>query len=349
MARRKRVEAPTADELKALEDGFAAKPSAGARPPIAQVAAEAATLAQPVSSEDRADAERFRVAEAEGRVVHNLPISEIVVEELTRDRTVVDAEAMEELKTSIAEHGQRHPIDVMRLDKGGYGLLSGYRRLKVISDLYGSDATIRASIQKPKDVTEAYVAMVEENEIRSNLSHYERGRIAVLAAGQGVFLNTTVAVQVLFASGSKAKRSKIRSFAMIHEELGDLLTFPEALSERAGLRLAAALREGHGGRLRDAVARFSATDNVQEWAFLSAALDEVETKRAPRQSTARVAAGRPRANDRNLGEPWELANGVTMVRERDQHGYAIRLDGPHVDEEFIETVMSTVHGLLRQE
>lgn len=51
--------------------------------------------------------------------------------------------------------------------------------------------------------------MVEENEVRANLSHYERGRIAVLAAEQGHFTHVEEAVARLSGAASKAKRSKI--------------------------------------------------------------------------------------------------------------------------------------------
>lgn len=347
MARRKRVEAPSAQELQALEEGFAAKPSAATRPPIAQVAADAAGFAQPVSSEDRADAERYRAAEADGRVTLDLPASQIKIDQLTRDRAVLDANAMAELKASIAEHGQRHPIDIIRLEEGGYGLLSGYRRLNAMIELHGAEAIVRVTVRAPTDLPQTYVAMVEENEIRANLTHYERGRIAVLAAGQGIFPNTTMAIQTLFAAGSKGKRSKIGSFAMIHEELGDLLAFPEALSERAGLRVASALREGRGGHLREALGRASPGDAAEEWRIISGALDEVGK---PGKSGQKRRKRRADPLDRQqLGTPWMLANGVAMTSERDQHGHLIRLDGPEVDAEFAETVLRAVHAILSEE
>ncbi|WP_311199555.1 hypothetical protein [Phaeobacter inhibens] len=54
-------------------------------------------------------------------------------------------------------------------------------------------------------------------------------------------------MDALFGAASKAKRSKVRSFAAVHEGLGDLLRYPNALSEKAGLKLAAALRSGGAG------------------------------------------------------------------------------------------------------
>lgn len=106
--------------------------------------------------------------------------------------------------------------------------------------------------------------MVEENEVRANLSHYECRGIAVPAAEQGHFAHVEEAVARLFGAASKAKRSKIRSFAMVHEELGDMLAFPEELTEKNGLRLAAALRQGVEGELRAALAAQSPSDGASE-------------------------------------------------------------------------------------
>ena len=83
--------------------------------------------------------------------------------------------------------------------------------------------------------------MVEENEIRVGLSYYERARIAARAAELGVFPDTASALARLFASASRAKRSKIGSFLRLYTALDDRLRFPAAIPERLGLRLARAL------------------------------------------------------------------------------------------------------------
>ena len=58
----------------------------------------------------------------------------------------------------------------------------------------------------------------------------ERGRAAAMAVYDGVFPSLDEAVQMLFGSGSKAQRSKIRSFALVVEELGDMLSFATHLN-----------------------------------------------------------------------------------------------------------------------
>jgi ParB family chromosome partitioning protein len=71
---------------------------------------------------------------------------------------------------------------------------------------------VLAVLRRPDTAAEAYVAMVEENEIRVGLSYYERARVAARAAEAGVFEDASAAIDVLFSTASKAKRSKIRSF-----------------------------------------------------------------------------------------------------------------------------------------
>jgi len=368
MARR-RLEAPSPETLRELSEGFARETSpapglggpGNIRPPIAQIAAEAAALSDPLPATDRAsrakdaaDAGRVRVAEAAGRLVLDLPLTEIVADELARDRAALDPEALAELRNSIAMSGQRLPIEVFELtDPEGaerWGLLSGWRRLTALRQLHADTgdarfATVRALVREPGSVANAYAAMVEENEIRAELSQYERGRIAVLTVDRGVFPSVDAAVNALFLNASRAKRSKIRSFAQIHEELGDMLAFPAALSERAGLRVAQALRFGYGSELREALASGVAVDAAQEWALMEPFVILAEDK--PDRDPAR--GGRPRGNTpprkRVVEGEIRLANGIAMRCESDSRGWAIRFSGP-VNAEMLDAVMAEVERLL---
>lgn len=362
MARRTKLTAPSADEMRSLEEGFAAKPSfavTGMMPPIAQVAAEAAALTPTLTADmraeaakDKRDAERLRAAEAEGLVLLEIPLAQIVADELVRDRMALDGEAMEELKTSIAASGLRLPVEVFELDNAGagprYGLLSGFRRLAAVRALAGEGgagtATIRAILRQPDSVANAYLAMVEENEIRADLSPYERGRVAVLAVGQGAFASVEEAVNGLFRAASKAKRSKVRSFALVHEELGDMLAYPESLTERAGLRLASALRAGLAGRLREALASGQGVDAAGEWALLEPLVETAEAEvREPTRGGRPRRAAAPKAEGPGL---YRLGNGITIRRESDSKGYYIRLEGRVVDGDMVDSVMFEIKRLL---
>jgi ParB family transcriptional regulator, chromosome partitioning protein len=350
MARR-RLEIPSADTLKEIEDGFARETSpASLRPPIAHVAAEAAALSTPLAAplrvqaaRDAADADRYRRAEAEGLVISEIPIDAIYAEELARDRLHQGGEGMDELRSSIRAHGLRLPIEVFELPepRGGhlYGLISGWRRLNALRALHAETGDqafvkIRAFVRRPENVSAAYVAMVEENEIRADLSQYERGRIAALAAGEGVFPGVEAAVDALFHAGSKAKRSKIRSFALIHEELGDLLNFASALSERAGLRLAGALRAGMGQRMRTALAAGQGDSAEAEWKLIEPLVLEAEAK-----GSDPARGGRPRREEPVTSEVYDrlrVTEHVSITCERDKQGHFIRFHGEIVDSEIVK-------------
>ncbi len=361
MARRRRLEAPGAEELADLEAGFAAKPlpdrlgsdRTGLVAPIAQIAGEIARAAEPLDVEkrvsmarDSVDAVAWRQAVEQGRVITDLPLDQIDLDHMMRDRIVVEATELEELKTSIVANGLRLPIEVMLLADGRYGLVSGWRRVTVLRQLQDQDpaawATIKAIIRPPYEAAALYTAMVEENELRSQVTPYERGRIAVVAASLGAFPDTEAAIETIFAAASKAKRSKIRSFAHVHDELGDMLQFPTDLSERNGLRLAYALREGYAPQLRAALRGSTRGGPALEWALLEpivAAAEAVE--RSPDQG------GRPRARfARSSRAPEDLANGVSMERVLHEDGYSIRLRGTVVDVTMVDQLMDQLRRWL---
>ena len=278
-----------------------------------------------------------------------------MAEELTRDRMAVDREELEELKLSIAQSGLRLPIEVFELAEPGegerYGLISGLRRLTAVREIGGPGATIAALVRSPRDAAAAFVAMVEENEVRASLSHYERGRIAVVAAGQGHFTDLEEAVARLFGSASKAKRSKIRSFALVHEELGDMLSFPQELTEKGGLRLANALRLGFEADLRAALGGGHVVDGASEWAAMLPVVEAAEARPAGRADADGEGARERLAARRTLleGDVYELPNGVRLRGDRDARGYIIRLEGQLVDTEMVRTVLGEVYRILQAE
>jgi len=372
MARRRRLDPPSADQLRKIEEGMGHPSprfgSAGTLPPIATVAGEAAAQtalgdagARADMARDSADAERYRQAVAAGMIVQDIPLSEIAADALWRDRISAHGEEMDELKASIAAHGLRLPIEIFERPASGgggterYGLISGWRRLMAVRALYGETGEdrfrhIRAILRQPDTAGTAYVAMVEENEIRSDLSHYERGRIAMVAAEQGVFNNVEQAVNSLYHTASKAKRSKIRSFAELHFELGDLLGFPTHLTERQGLLVVAAIRSGHVDALRRALQGSTATDPATEWALLEAAVTRVE--RAAQEATSGDSTtrtnrgGRPRRRGITNAERHTLPSGIILTCERDDRGHFIRIDGQEVNSDLVRTVLLEIKRLL---
>jgi ParB family chromosome partitioning protein len=354
MARRRRLTAPDAAQISVLGDDPPLARSGVA--PIAQVASDAANRAAEDALEARvaaaasnAAAERWRAAEAEGRVAHSVPLGAIDTDHLPRDRVALEPAAMSELIASIRAYGLRTPLELVRLseDPTRYGLISGWRRLHALRALFAETGEARfgtalALVRTPPTAADAYVAMVEENEIRADLSHYERGRIAVVAAGQGAYASVEAAVAGLFASGSKAKRSKIRSFALIHEELGDLLTAGSSLGERLGLRVAQRLKEGGAPALRRSLGDGAQRTAEEEMALLEALTDEAVPPR-PEPRTAAASAPQPAARR------WSLGGGGSLTARASSDGATLTLKGRPIDEAALDRVVAAIEAALASE
>ncbi|SDF37009.1 ParB/RepB/Spo0J family partition protein [Limimaricola pyoseonensis] len=238
-------------------------------------------------------------ARREGKLVIALPLEKIRLDHIERDRMGQDPEEAEALRESLRRRGQQTPIEVVELPGGDYGLISGWRRCRALADLHAETgeerfATVQALLRQPEETPDAYVAMVEENEIRSNLSHYERARIVVRATEAGVFDDTRAALSALFASAPRARRSKIGSFVPLVQALDDVLRFPTAMSERVGLELSQALRErpAFAKRLSGRLAARPPEDaEAERRAILSALAAEAAAAREPRSEPAREVLG----------------------------------------------------------
>lgn len=348
MAKRKRLTPPSDDVLIRIGASLAEsnkRPTSGPLAPIASVAADAASQSVAEGPSTRVDAERYRRAVAQGMVVEAIPLDQIAADDILRDRAVIDTDEMAELKASITAHGLRLPVEVYRLaePKRGfaYGLISGWRRLTALRELLNETrdsaqfGQINALIRRPDTASDAYIAMVEENEIRADISQYERGRIAVLAAGQGAFEDINAAVDALFAAGSRAKRSKIRSFALLHEALGDLLRFPSALSERQGLQLAGMVKGGQGAALRTALAQAPANDSDHEWQVLETAL-----KAQPPATPQPGAPAQPKPA-RQHATPTHV-----LRHEQGPNGDVIHLEGAPLTAPQIKEVLARIRDVL---
>jgi ParB family chromosome partitioning protein len=257
-------------ETKSFVNGW----EGGRRAPIADVAGDTATQAafDEVASE-------LSSARREGRLIQRLPIDRIDETYLVRDRIVQDDADMDALMASLRMRGQQTPIEVIALDGGHYGLISGWRRLTAIKRLRAEGAEgafdhIQGLIRSHEEASDAYVAMVEENEIRASLSFYERARIAARAAEQGAYPTARHAVKGLFANASSAKRSKINSFLVIYAKLDFVLRFPAALSEKQGLTLVKALSEDESTvvRIMDTLKATAPRDAESEQKALAEAL-----------------------------------------------------------------------------
>jgi ParB family transcriptional regulator, chromosome partitioning protein len=188
-------------------------------------------------------------------------------------------------------------------------------------------ATIRALVRHPTQASEAYVAMVEENEIRVGLSYYERARIVLKSFEQGVFGSEKKALYGLFSTASKAKRSKIGSFITVVRHLDGALVFPVRLPERLGLVLARALEADDrlAGRIAARLGQARPADAAAEQALIAAIL-------APPVAEAEVDAtptlDRPKDAE-EIAPGVYLQTGGGLLRPR------YTLSGPRVDPDFL--------------
>jgi len=295
MARRRRLTPdPTGAAPGGPEDAtmkyhpMSAAPMAAPRapvgaPPVAQATGESAVAA----AFDEVSA-ALASARSEGRLIQRLDLDAIDTGYLVRDRLAAeggadgaggDDEDLQALVDSLRARGQQTPVEAVDLGQGRYGLISGWRRLRALRRLRIETgeprfATVLALLRRPESAAEAYVAMVEENEIRVGLSYYERARIVARAADLGVFEDEGAALRSLFAAASRAKRSKIGAYLTIFRALDGRLSHPAALPERLGLALARALDRDAGlaGRLGDRLRKAAPDTPADELALIERAL-----------------------------------------------------------------------------
>lgn len=310
----------------------------GACAPIARVAGETATQA----ALDEVAATLTRVRD-EGRMVVDLPLDAVDPGHQSRDRLAVDPEALAELKDSIRARGQQAPVEVVDLGQGHYGLISGWRRLRALQDLAAETGDARftrvlALIRRPKDRAEAYVAMVEENEIRADLSFFERARIVRQSLDDGVFDSEKQALQSLFSTVSYGKRSKIKSFLPVVDELGYALRFPARVSERLGLALSAVLVADRdaGERIRSAL-EAAAPDSAEAEAKLLAAAMAPPPRPAPAPTAPPASEPLP---DPEMPDPWLIAPGIRIAARRGR----VELEGEGVNPGLIDRLQTWLRG-----
>ncbi|MEL7090186.1 MAG: ParB N-terminal domain-containing protein [Pseudomonadota bacterium] len=332
MAKRKRLTAPDPARIAATPDTPAMDIPVGYAPdqmkrraPIADVAGQTAKTAalETVLQE-------MHAARTEGRLVQTIPLEAVDGSYMLRDRVAIDPDEMATLEASLKARGQQTPIEVVETAPGRYGLISGWRRITALRSLARQGAvadTVLALIRNPDTASDAYVAMVEENEIRVGLSYFERASIVARAVEGGVFRDEKEALNSLFAAASRAKRSKINSFLPVVKTLGAQIRFPAALTERLGLAVATRIRDDAewGRRLYDRLRKAAPATAEDEVALFQKALDGGTTAPGPARKTTKPAATPAPAP-------------ITVTRSKG----ALRLSGPAVTDDLLDAVEALV-------
>lgn len=254
----------------------------------------------------------------------SLPLTQIDADALPRDRSALEPEALNELATSIATSGLRQPIEVWAYpDPSGphrYGLISGLRRLTAHQQLAerrgnGDFTTIPAFIRTPASIPAAMAAMVAENEVRADITPWEKGKTLIVATQSGIFDTVEAACATLHPTATRQKRARLRAFAEVVEELDGSIATPEALTTRQMHHLSAALRRGLGELIALTLADHRRAGFASQWQALLPILNE------PVEPETANTPGRPR-------RVLHLKQGLVIRRERSRDGWILRFSGP---------------------
>jgi ParB family transcriptional regulator, chromosome partitioning protein len=268
--------------------------------------------------------------------IHHIPLDQIDATALPRDRLDLDPIALSDLTLSIAAHGLRMPIEVFPATGPlPYGLISGYRRFLAHRDL--NQPTIPAFIRQPADIPAALAAMIEENEIRAEITPWERASILLTALDHGHFATLDDALPALYPTYDRFRRARLRAVAEVVQHFGPTLTEPLSLSQQKLTRLAAGLRAGLGPVMDVALAESSDRSPATQWSLLAAILDEMEEE--ARHPPPPYRKNRPRHYLRT-----EMS--LTIRRERHKDGWLLRFTGRDASGPLMEDVMDYVEAWL---
>jgi ParB family chromosome partitioning protein len=281
-------------------------------------------------------------------IILTLPTAEIQADALLRDRITLDDAALEDLAASIATDGLRQPIEVWALhaptETHRYGLISGLRRLTAMRLLAtrrgnGDFTTIPAFLRTPADLPDAMAQMIAENEIRENLSPWERGATIAAAVDAGLFDTMDQAVAALHPTATRQKRSRLRTLAMVVEATDGLFTTPEQLTLAQMERVATCLRGGLAPLIDQILTEHRRESLPSQWAALLPTLTEALSAETDPTSTQ---PGRPR-------RMLHLKQGLTIRREQCRHGWLLRFSGPEARKGgLVDDVMDHVERLFQK-
>ncbi|MDW4499253.1 ParB N-terminal domain-containing protein [Sulfitobacter sp. D35] len=222
-------------------------------PMAAAISENAEALADRQSAEAAIRAENDRLAheyvalKKNGQIVGLVDVAAIRAEKLIRDRSAAPDPELHELKESIRVVGLSNPIHVEETE-AGYELIQGFRRLTAFRELFAETKDARYAkipavlVARGVQLDNLYRRMVDENLVRRDISFAEMAQLAIsYGAVTDLSKGTRDAVDVLFASAGRQKRSYIRHFMTLIERLGAALNHPEAIPRATGLALVKAM------------------------------------------------------------------------------------------------------------
>ena len=227
-------------------------PMATAISETADTARERARIEDAIRSENDALAQEHVRLKQAGLITDLIPLDAIDTHRLTRDRAPGQDFELAELVASIRDLGLSNPIRVEQGQGGRYELIQGWRRLSAYRALLEEtgDAVRWGSIPagivaSGAALEELYRRMVDENMVRKDISFGEMAQLALHYARDPLTEENDPdkAVAVLYRSAGYQKRTYIRKFILVVEQLGDTLRFTHEIPRALGLALAARLEE----------------------------------------------------------------------------------------------------------
>ncbi|QBF34149.1 ParB N-terminal domain-containing protein [Thalassococcus sp. S3] len=289
------------DSPQGLDEGQAEPrrgPMATAISENAEALTERATAEAAIRAENDRLAHEYVALKRDGLIQGRIPIDRIKAEKLTRDRSTTRDPELDELIASIRAVGLSNPIHVEETETG-YELIQGFRRLSAYRALHAETgatayATIPATLQaKGAARDQLYRRMVDENLVRKDISFAEMAQLAMSYAKETATVIGEVpdAVDLLFASTGRQKRSYIRHFCHLIRILGPALKYPEVIPRATGLALLKRLDSDPrlAGQIKSVLQSRPDRDEAGELAVLRAAAE------APRGAAKTPARPQPKS------------------------------------------------------
>jgi ParB family chromosome partitioning protein len=276
--------------------------------------------------------------------ITQLPLDTIDADALPRDRITLDEEALATLQRSILYDGLRQPIEVFPLagrPPCDWGLISGLRRLTVFRALAairpdGPFATIPVVIRTPDTIPDAMAAMVTENEVRADISPWEKATLILESVRLEYFATPDAALLALYPHISPTARSRLRAVVTVVEAMGDYLLGGPTYSLRQLLRISGALRLGFGPLIEVALREHHEKTPAVQWDLLQNILLESEQTLTEPQTPQ--SPGRPR----RLLYP---RSNLIIRRERIPGGYRLIFTGEEARGMLMDSVLDQIERL----
>ncbi len=211
-------------------------------------AAEAAIRAE----NDRLAHEHVRLKKL-GLITDLVPVDAIRVGKLTRDRRPDRDPELDELKASIRAIGLSNPIRVEQVEDG-FELVQGFRRLMAYRELHAETGEERFAaipaglLPRGESLDSLYRRMVDENLVRRDISFAEMGMLVLnyLEDHPAEADDAHGVTERLYSSANRQKRSHIRTFVRLMQDIGHALRHPEAIPRALGSDLVRKFEEDDG-------------------------------------------------------------------------------------------------------